>query len=242
VIVNETLARRLWPGQDPIGKRLRMGAEDPYREVVGLARDGRYDELTEDPRAFMWFPERQHVDLSDITLVVHAAGDPRPLIPALRAAVRELDPSLPLFRIVTLEEALRDRLDKERAASALLGVFGALALVLASLGLYGVMAYAVTQRTREIGVRIALGAARLQVLRLFVGQGIRLAAVGVAIGLALSAGLTKLIARFLYGVTPTDGVTFALGALVLGVVAAAASYIPALRATRVDPLVALRTE
>jgi ABC-type antimicrobial peptide transport system permease subunit len=149
---------------------------------------------------------------------------------------------LPIFRLQTVDDALIDRLDKERGASSLLGIFGTLALLLAALGLYGVMAYAVSQRTREIGVRVALGARQSDVLRQFVGEGVRLATVGVVIGLMLSVALTRIIARFLYGVSATDAATFAGGALLLGVVAALASWIPARRATRVDPMVALRAD
>jgi len=243
VIINETLARRLWPDQDPVGKRLRFPwGDEPFREVVGVARDGKYHELTEQPRGYMYLPERQRADLTDISLVVRSSGDPRTLIPVLSDAVHALDRNLPLFQIVTLEDALRDRLDKERGASAVLGVFGGLALLLASLGLYGVMAYAVTQRTREVGVRMALGAASRQVLRQFLFEGARFALIGIVLGLALSAVVTRVASRFLYGVEATDLITFALSAVVLIAVAAAASFWPARRAARVDPMVALRSE
>ena len=242
-IINETLARRLWPDQDPLGRRLRLyGRDEPVREVIGVAKDGKYDELTESPRGFLFLPERQRADLSDIALVVKTSGDPRPLAAALSTAVHELDATLPIFRLETLDQALRNRLDKERGASSLLGVFGTLALLLAALGLYGVMAYAVSQRTREIGIRVALGARQSDVLKQFVGEGVRLAAVGVVVGLALSVGLTRVIVRFLYGVTATDAATFAAGALLLCVVAVIASWFPARRAARVDPMVALRSE
>jgi predicted permease len=242
-IINQTLAQRLWPDENPIGRRLRFPfGDEPFREVVGVARDGKYDELTEQPRGFLYVPERQQADLSDITLVAHTTGDPRGLATALAAAIHELDATLPIFRLQTVDDALIDRLDKERGASSLLGIFGTLALLLAALGLYGVMAYAVSQRTREIGVRVALGARQSDVLRQFVGEGVRLATVGVVIGLMLSVALTRIIARFLYGVSATDAATFAGGALLLGVVAALASWIPARRATRVDPMVALRAD
>jgi len=243
LIVNETLARRLWPDQNPIGRRLRLyGREEPLREVIGVAKDGKYDELTERPRSFVYFPERQHSDVSDISLVVKSTGDPRRLAGALTAAVHELDGTLPIFRLETFAQALHNRLDKERGASSLLGVFGTLALLLAALGLYGVMAYAVSQRTREIGIRVALGAGQAHVLRQFVGEGVRLAVVGVVIGLALSVAITRVIAQFLYGVTATDAATFAAGAAALCVVAVLASWLPARRAARVDPMVALHSE
>ncbi len=242
-IVNQTLAQRLWPGQDPIGKRLRFSHRNsPFLEVVGVARDGKYHELTERPRGFVYVPERQQADLSDITLIVRAAGDPRSLLPVVGQAIHGLDPTLPLFQAMTLQDALQQRLEKERGASSVLGVFGGLALLLAALGLYGVMAYAVAQRTREVGVRMALGAARGQVLQQFVGEGLWLAGIGIAVGLVLAAALTRVIERFLYGITPTDVLTFALCAALLGSVAALASFIPARRAARVDPMVALRYE
>jgi predicted permease len=240
-IINETLARRLWPDQEAIGKRLRFpGRPKRYVEVVGVARNGKYHELTEAPRGFIYVPERQRADLSDITLLVRTSGNPRVLIPELGQAIHTLDRNLPLFQVVTLEDALRARLDKEMGASSVLGVFGGLALLLAALGLYGVMAYAVAQRTREVGVRMALGAAQVQVLRQFVGEGVRLAGVGIVIGVLLAAALTRVIQRFLYGITPTDALTFALCAGLLGAVAAMASLIPARRAAKVDPMVALR--
>ena len=243
VIINETLARRLWPEQDPIGKRLRFPwGDEPFMEVIGVAGNGKYHELTEEPRGFIYVPERQRAELTDITLLVRASGDPRPLVPALADAIHALDRNLPLFQIVTFEDALQDWLDKERGATAVLGVFGGLALLLATLGLYGVMAYAVTQRTKEVGVRMALGAPSRRVLREFVFEGVRFALIGVAIGLALAAAVTRVANRFLYGVEATDFLTFAGGAAALTVVAALASWIPARRASRVDPMVALRAE
>ena len=244
VIVNETLARRMWPDESPLGKRLRLDSGEPLLEVVGVARDGRYHELTEQQAGFLYLPERQHPRRfgSDMALVLRTAGDPRPLLATVREVIRGMDRNLPVYRLQTLEEHVRQRLDKERGASALLGAFGSLALLLASLGLYGVMAYAVTQRTREIGIRVALGAARRDVLGMVVGEGVKLAAVGIVIGLVLSAALTRIIGRFLYGVTATDVATFGAVALLLAAVAAGASLIPARRATRVDPMVALRAE
>ena len=243
-IVNETLARRLWPGQPAIGKRLRFGGPDrPLLEVVGVARDGKYSDLTEDSRNFVYLPERQQAGVSpDMTLLVRTVGDPAAMAPALRGLIRSMDPSLAVFDTRTLEDVIQGQLGKSRAASALLGSFGALALLLASLGLYGVVAYGVTRRTREIGIRMALGAARRNVLGLIVGEGVRLAAAGIVIGLVASALLTRLVSRFLYGVTATDLGTFAAVSLVLAGVAVAASLVPARRAARVDPMAALRSE
>ena len=244
VIINETMARQLWPGESAIGKRFRMiGENEKQMEVIGVARDGKYHELTESPTAFMYMPLLQRPRIMPgIAFVARAGGDPTATLATLRSMLREMDQNLPVYGLVTLKEHVRERLDKERGASALLGAFGVLALILASLGLYGVLAYAVTQRTHEIGIRMALGAARKEVLRLVVGEGLRLAGTGVAIGLLLSLGLTQVIRRFLYGVTPTDFVTFILVAGIMSVVAVAASLLPARRAATVDPMVSLRSE
>ena len=226
------------PGDPLLGRAVVEPREHQLGEL-GAVHPG---EVAADSDVVAAGRERQRADLSDITLLVRAAGDPRPLLPVLTRTIHSLDPSLPVFQAMALEDALRQRLDKERGASSVLGVFGGLALLLSALGLYGVMAYAVARRTREVGVRMALGAARPQVLRQFVGEGVRLASVGLVIGLVIAAGLTRVIERFLYGITPTDIITFALCAALLGAVATLASLIPARRAARVDPMVALRTE
>ena len=244
-IVNETLARQLWPGQSAIGKRLRLiGRGEQLMEVIGIARDAKYHELTEGPTAFIYMPNLQRPDyvVQGMSLVARTTGDPTATLGTLRSVLREMDRNLPVYGLVTLSEHVRQRLDKERGASALLGSFGALALLLATLGLYGVMAYAVTQRTKEIGIRMALGAARREVLRLVVGEGVRLAGTGILIGLVLAAGLTQVIRRFLYGVTPTDAATFIGVAVLMSAVAAAASLVPARRAATVDPVVSLRND
>jgi len=243
VIVNQTMARRLWRGRDPLGRHLRVGQDGPPLEVVGVARDGKYDALTEDAMPFLYIPMRQAADAdSRATVLVHADGPPQRTIGALRALLGELDHDLPVYDAGTLAEHVAARLDVERATSMLLGVFGGVALLLATLGLYAVMAYTVARRTREMGIRMALGAARRDVLGLIVRDGMRLAGVGIVIGLALAAGLTRIVRRFLYGVTPTDALTFAAVAALLTGVAILASWAPARRATRVDPVIALRAE
>jgi predicted permease len=243
-LINEALARRLWPGRSPIGQRMHLGGlRDSIVEVVGVTADVKHRSLTEDPRPFVFVPERQQPDYApDMTLVVRTSGEPMLVVPALRQAVRELDAAVALYGIRPLDQLVSDGLGKERAASALLGAFGLLALLLAMVGLYGVVAYAVTQRTREIGIRMALGARQAVVLGMMVGDGVRLAVIGIVIGLALAVAVTRVIQRFLYGITATDVPTFVAVALVLALIAAFASWVPARRAARVDPTVALRAE
>lgn len=245
VIVNQTLARQFWPGLDPIGKRMRLMAqtEGPLLTVVGVARDGKYRDLTESPQPFYYLPQPQELEFgTGISLVVRSTGSIDPVLRALPKIFATLDPDLPLARVASYADLLRDRMDKQSAASAALGVFGLLAMLLAALGLYGITTYGVAARTREIGIRMSLGARGGRVLGLFVGEGLRLAGVGVGIGLLLSAAASKLLAGFLFGLSAMDGLTFAGGAVVLVVVAAVASYLPARRATRVDPMAALRSD
>jgi predicted permease len=242
VVINETLARRLWPQGDAIGKRLNIGGRtEPLREVVGVVHDGRYANLTESRRGYVYLPERQRPS-SELVLVTRTAGPPERLMNSLRVAVQSLDPNLPLFNVTTFAERLHGAADKQQAASSMLGVFGFLALVLAALGMFSVTAHGVAMRTREIGIRMALGARSVDVSRLFVREGMGRTVVGVTIGLVVSVGLSRLLASFLFGLTATDMLTFATGAGVLCLVAVVASYIPSRRAARVDPVVALRAE
>jgi predicted permease len=242
VIVNEALARRLWPGDEAIGKRLRIGGKgEPLREIVGVARDGKYHNLAESQLDFLFFPERQRPS-SALVLAVRTSADPVALLGAVRRAAQSLDPDLPLFSETTFAAALHGAADKQQAAASMLAVFGTLALLMAALGMYGVTAHGVELRTREIGIRMSLGARAAAVLSLFVREGLGRTAIGVAIGLVISATLSRVLAKFLFGLAATDALTFAGGALVLCAVAAIASYLPARRAARVDPIVALRNE
>jgi len=243
-IVNERLASQLWPGENPIGKRFRFaGANEPLREVVGLARDGKNRSLTEAPFGYLYLPEAQDRQGStEIKLVVRTAGDPVAFIVPLTKALQQLDPNLPFYQVQTLEQMITGVLDRQRASSSLIAVFGALALVLAALGMYGVAAHGVTLRTREIGIRMSLGARAADVLAMLVREGLRLAAVGVVAGLLISGAVSKVLGNFLYGLRATDALTFAAGAALLCAVAAIATYLPARRAARVDPMVALRFE
>src|SRR5215208_375763 len=247
VVVNETFARRFFPGPDPareaVGKRMSFeGDGGPWAEVVGVAKDGKYWTIGEAPQLFVYSPLAQSYG-STVTLVARTAGgDPRALIPALNAEVRALDPALPLYDVKTVEEHMGVSLFPARVAAALLGGFGLLALVLAAMGVYGVVSYAAAQRTREIGIRVALGARRRDVLRLVAGRGMLLVALGVCLGLAGALALTRFMEGVLYGVSATDPVTFALVVAVLLGVALLACLVPARRATKVDPMVALRYE
>jgi putative ABC transport system permease protein len=206
-----------------------------------VARDGKYWTLAEAPQMFVYVPLTQSYD-SAVTLVVRAQGDPRALVPAIREKVRRLDPTLPAFDVKTLEEPMGVSLFPARVAAALLGAFGLVALLLAAMGVYGVVSYAAAQRTREIGIRVALGAQGRDVLRLVAGRGMLLVGVGVAAGLACALALTRFMEGLLYGVSATDPLTFALVVLLLGGVALLACLVPARRAAKVDPVVALRYE
>jgi putative ABC transport system permease protein len=246
IIVNEAMARRCWPGQDPIGKRITSGitmddGDPPVREVVGVVGDVRHNSLSSEARAAYYIPFAQ-VPMGMATLAVRTAAEPAAVTSAMRAAVRDVDSNQPLYNARVMEQVVAESVATPRFYATLLGIFGAVALVLAAVGIYGVMAYSVTQRTHEIGVRIALGAQPLQVLRLVVGHGLALALVGVGIGLAAAFALTRLMSSMLFGVSATDPLTFGgLAALLVGV-ALLACYVPARRASRVDPMVALRYE
>ena len=242
VVVNETLATRLWPGEPPIGKRLRVGGPNqPLREVVGVVRDSKYDDLTEPARPFAYLPLAQEPD-GYVTLIVRSAGDERETMRLVQDGVQRLDADLPIFNVRTFDQVLANNVDKRRAASAPIGIFGVLTLLLASLGLYGVTAHDVTTRTREIGIRMALGARQPQVVREFVRRSLRLALIGVIAGIAINVAASRVFAAFLFGLDANDARTIIGSAAVLALVALLACYLPARRASRIDPLEALRTD
>ncbi|MDP3773877.1 MAG: ABC transporter permease [Gemmatimonadales bacterium] len=238
-VVNERFARRFWPGQDAIGKRISNDGEH-WLEVVGVAKDGKYNTLGEEPAPYFYVPALQGGG-RDMTLLVRTSGDPRATLGALGQLVKALDRDLPV-QTATMEEHLGLSLFPLRIAATLLGIFGALGLALAGIGLYGVMAYAVAQRTRELGVRMALGATARDVVRVVVGHGARVVAAGVVLGLAAAFGFARLASSFLFGVGVADPVTFTGIPLLLAAVAVLAGYLPARRATRLDPMAALRSE
>jgi len=241
VIVNEAAAQRYWPGEDAVGKRLKYGSLDQFAEVVGVVRNTREKGLTADPRPTIYVPLQQQY-AGDLTLHVRTAMEATTMLAALRREVQALDPALPVYNLMTLAEQKNGSLYAERMAAALLTLFGLLALLLASIGLYGVLSYAVTERTCEMGIRLALGAQPRDVLKLVVGQGLRLTLVGLLLGLAVAAALTRWLEKLLFGVSATDPLTFAVIALLLTAVAFVACWAPARRAALVDPLVALRQE
>jgi macrolide transport system ATP-binding/permease protein len=241
-IVNETFARRFWPNEDPIGKRFATGSADsPKLQVIGVARDGKYAGLQEDPRPFVYHSVLQSYS-GATSLVIRAETNSPQVMAAARREIQQLDAHLPISSAQTLDEHLSLPLLPARLAASLLGSFGVLALVLAAIGVYGVMAYTISKRTREIGIRMALGAQKADVLKLVISQGVWLTLTGVAIGLAASFAVTRLMKSMLFGVSATDPLTFAGVALLLTTVALLACYIPARRATKVDPMIALRYE
>ena len=244
VIVNQTLARRFLPGQDPIGKRIRAIGKD-WRTVIGVVGDVRQSGVTQAARAEIFVPLTQAIFTpltQTMSLAVRADANPEALISAVRNTVREVDPAQPVFNVKTMEAVVADSISDRRLNMLLLGIFAAVALTLAMIGIYSVMSYTVSQHTREIGVRMALGARPLDVLKLVVGQGMVLTLAGVGLGLAGAFGLTRLMATLLYGVTATDPMTFVIVSALLVIVALLACYVPARRATKVDPMVALRGE
>ncbi len=242
-VIGETMARRYFPNEDPIGKRINLGdpQTSPWRTIVGIVGDVRNEELSAEPNPQMYVSFAQ-LPRQNLSLVVRGAGDPASLIAGVRSAVAELDRDLPLYNLRTLTQMLSESLARERFSLLLIVIFAGLALLLAGVGVYGVLAYSVTQRTHEIGVRLALGGSRRDVLRLVVGQGMKLVLVGIGAGLLAAFALTRLMAGLLYGVTATDPLTFAGVSVLLAGVALLACWIPARRATKVDPMIALRCD
>jgi macrolide transport system ATP-binding/permease protein len=239
VIVNETLAKQMWPHEEALGRRLRLINDKTPREIVGVAKTIKYNFLGEDDTAFFYLPLEQNYSSQAIVLV-RSAGDPGGILGTVRRELQQLEPTMPLLNVNTYPEVFQQSLWAPRMGAWLLGIFAGLALLLAAIGLYGVMAYGVSQRTRELGIRLALGARQQDVRNMVVRQGLILALGGVAIGLAAAFALARLVTNLLFGVAATDPVTFTLIPIVLLAVALLASYLPAWRASRVNPVEALR--
>jgi putative ABC transport system permease protein len=244
-IIDESMQRKYWPDEDPIGKRISF-QRDPqgnpiWREVIGIVGHVRHRGLEGESPVQYYLPHRQLTG-SGMFVVVRTEKEPSSLASAVRGAIQSVDRELPVYRVTTMEQVIADSMTQRRFAMTLLGIFALVALILASVGLYGVMAYSVTQRTHEIGIRMALGAKTGDVLKMVVGQGMVLAVIGLGIGLLAAFGLTRLMTTLLFGVSATDPLIFAILPLLLAGVAIAASWIPARRATKVDPMIALRYE
>jgi putative ABC transport system permease protein len=247
IIISDSMARRLWPDQDAIGKRVSttraQSGNRVWDQVVGVVGDVKYRTLIRDQNKDpdIYLPLSQNPGRA-LALAVRAQGDPSALVSAIRGQVQSLDPNLPVFNVATMQQRVRDNTAGARFSTLLLGVFACVAMLLAVVGIYGVMAYSVTQRTHEIGIRMALGARRQDVLRMVVGEGMALVGVGVGVGLMGAFATTRVLESQLYSVSATDPITFSLVSLLLAGVALGASYVPARRATKVDPMVALRYE
>jgi predicted permease len=246
VVVNQAMANRYWPNQDPVGKRIKIGNQDsksPWFAVKGVIKDSAQSALDQGIRPEIYFSMGQMAGrYRRMNLAVRTSVDPKSTLAAIQSAIREVDKDQPVYQVQTIDELIGDSVGTRRFALTILILFAALALVLAVSGIYGVISYSVTQRTQEIGIRMALGARAADVLRLVLGQFMRLTVVGVALGLIGAFLATRLMTSLLFGVTPTDVTTFVLVSVGLSLVALVACLIPARRATRVDPLVALRYE
>ena len=239
MVINEAFAKRFWRGQSALGKTVHASGKD--WTVVGVVPTGKYVRLGEDPAPFMWMPVAQEWD-AGLTVVINTKGDPAAIIPTLRAEVRALDANMPLSSVKSLNEYLGIALLPARLAGTVLGVFGVLGLMLASVGVYGVMSYSVSQRTREIGIRMAIGASQLNVITLIMRQGLTLVVIGSVIGLAGAFGASRFLRSVLYGGQSLNTVTFVAVPLLLVVVAAFATWLPSRRAAALDPMIALRQE
>jgi putative ABC transport system permease protein len=243
ILVSDSFARRHFPGEDPLGKRIKVFmAEDPaWTEIIGVVGDVRYDNLTAEAESFVYYP---HPGLTYpfMTLVIRTAGDPAEMAPTVRREIAAIDADQPVSDVRTMTQVMADTVSRARFNTLLLGIFAGLATLLAAVGIFGVMNYSVQLRTREIGLRMALGAQPGRMLMLVLRQGLVLTLIGIGVGLVGALALSRVMSGLLYGVTASDPATFAVIVVVLAVVALVACYIPARRATRVDPLIALKYE
>jgi predicted permease len=236
-VVNEVMAAKYWPGRNPLGERLQVKGR--WMTVVGVAKLSKYDNVRETPKAFFYVPLRQNFSLMAV-LIIRTPLTAEAIAPALTREIHSLDGDLAPYEVITLQEQLDRATAAQQVAVTLLAILGGLALLLAAIGLYGVMSYAVSQRSREMGLRMALGAGGSDLLRLVMAQGLALTAGGIALGAAVAFGLTRLLGDLLYKVSPRDPVAFGSALAVMVVAATAACLLPAWRAARTDPIRALR--
>jgi predicted permease len=239
IIVNRRFADRFWPNQSALGKIVQTAGED--REVIGVVETGKYRSLGEEPTEFMYLPQRERFE-SGLTLLVRTPANPQAVLQSVREIVRGIDPNMPLFDVRTMEDHMGIALFPSRLGGSVLGIFGILGMVLASVGIYGVMAYSVAQRQRELGIRVALGADRPRVVQLVLREGLTLALIGIVLGLTGAAGAAQLVKGMLYNVRAIDPVAFGTVPLMLLLVAATAVYLPARRAARVEPMRVLNVD
>jgi putative ABC transport system permease protein len=240
-LVNETMARKFWSGQDAVGKRFESSQEGPWITVVGVVGDIHQAGLDTTPQPEMYRPYQQEDNLAS-GLAIRTSGDPLAIAAAVQRVIWTVDPEQPVMNVASMEQVLDHEVDQRRLLMLLLGAFAALALTLASLGIYGVLAYLVSFQTHEIGIRMALGARAPDILRAVVMRGLWMAAIGIGLGVVAALALTRLMAHMLFGVTSTDTATYSIVMTAGLAVSALASYIPARRATKIDPLEALRYE
>jgi putative ABC transport system permease protein len=243
-LINETLQRQFFPGEDPIGKRLNLGSdkEPDWNQIVGVVGDVKYNGVADNVQPAIYLVAQQAPMVGMSLIIKTDVADPLSLTAAVRNEIRKIDPDLPVTQVATMEQRLSKAVSQPRVRTTLIALFAVVALILACVGIYGVISYSVAQRTHEIGIRMALGAPRSHVLGIVIKQALLLTGTGVLIGLIASYLLTRLMEELLFGVQPHDLPTFAATSLVLASTALLASYLPAWRASRVDPLVALRYE
>jgi predicted permease len=246
IVIDEEFARRYWPNEDPVGKRIRLGggtdSDSPLLEVLGVVGRVKMESLSQDSNRVQGYLPFAQRPLSGMTIVIKGSGDPNQLISAARQQVKALDSEQPIYSPRTMGDIRAESVAPERLNLTLLSLFAGIALVLAIVGIYGVMSYSVTQRTREIGIRMAIGASRTDVFRMILSHGMKLTLIGVGIGLVGAFALTRLMATMLFGVAPTDATTFGSISVLLMGVALIACFLPGRRATKVEPTISLRYE
>jgi len=243
MIVNETFAKRMFGAENPIGKRAMSSRDEKVeREIVGVVRDVKFYGASDSSRALVWVPYAQRNGWSLGVLTVRTRGNPTAVLAAVRRELKTLDGAIALANVATMDEAMQRSMAGDRLLAVLLGAFAGLAVVLAAIGIFGVLSYAMAQRTRELGIRLALGAQRGDVLRLVAKETAPMVAGGVIVGLMAALGLTRFVRTMLYEIRPNDPATFAAVAVTLALVAVVAAFVPARRASRVDPVIAIRSE